>query len=438
MTVGILGGGISGLSLAYFLQYEHGIDKYEILEKNSDCGGLCTTFDKNGFKYDIGGHIMFSSNKEILDFEVGLMGDEIHKKRRSNKIWYKNRFVKYPFENGLHVLDKEEVYECLRDYVINNHPKPNNVKEWFYHTFGTSISDKYMLPYNEKIWKIKPEEMGMHWVERIPKPPAEDVIKSAIGIETEGYTHQLYFYYPKEGGFQTVVRKFESKLKKDYILTEKDVQTVYKENGKWVVETQNSKHSYENLVSTIPIFKLMKVLKEKVPQNVIDAVNNLRYNSMAVVLVGLNKVKHSDLTAVYVPEKDSLTHRYCFGAGFADSLSPPGCSSIFCEITVNGKIGFQGEGKTDEQIIDNVVSWLSREGFIDKSDVCETDIKHIKYAYPVYDAGYTANTKTIYEYFDKIGIHLLGRFAQFVYINSDVCIANAKKLASNIGSKTKV
>ena len=39
MTIGILGGGISGLSLAYFL----GSD-YEILEKNKNCGGVCTTF----------------------------------------------------------------------------------------------------------------------------------------------------------------------------------------------------------------------------------------------------------------------------------------------------------------------------------------------------------------------------------------------------------
>ena len=50
MTVGIIGGGISALALAYFLKHD-----YEILEKNSSCGGLCTTFNKNGFLYDIGG-----------------------------------------------------------------------------------------------------------------------------------------------------------------------------------------------------------------------------------------------------------------------------------------------------------------------------------------------------------------------------------------------
>ncbi len=55
--------------------------------------------------------------------------------------------------------------------------------------------------------------MGTAWVERIPKPPAKDIIKSALGIETEGYTHQLHFYYPKTGGFQTLPRTLKNMLK---------------------------------------------------------------------------------------------------------------------------------------------------------------------------------------------------------------------------------
>ncbi len=436
MSVGILGGGISGLSLAYFLQNEYGVSDYKILEKNKDCGGLCTTFEKDGFLYDAGGHIVFSSNKEILDFEVKLLGDRGHKKRRNTKIWYKGRFVKYPFENGIYALDKEEIFECLRDYLNNSHPKPTNLAEWFQHTFGTSLADKYMLPYNEKIWKTDPTMLSMEWVERIPKPPVEDVIKSAIGIETEGYTHQLYFYYPIEGGFQTLVKVFEEKLSPDGILTDEDVQEVYKENNKWKIKTKSSSYQFDTLVSTIPVFKLIKALKnETIPENVKSALEGLRYNSLAVVLVGLNKVVHPDLTAMYVASKDSLAHRYNFSGGFSDKLSPPGCSSIFAEITANSKIGFK---MSDKEIIDKTVDWLVKEGFIDKKDVKTTDIKHFTYAYPVYNKDYTKNTKIIYEYFEKLGIHLLGRFAQFIYINSDTCILNAKDLAKKIGSKVSV
>lgn len=428
MMIGIIGGGISGLAAAYFLERD-----YEILERDSQCGGLCTTYEKNGFLYDIGGHIMFSTNKEILDFEVSLLEDNIQKRRRSNKIWYKGRFVKYPFENGLHALDKEEIFECLRDYLQNNNPKPNNLKEWFYYTFGNSLANKYLIPYNEKIWKTDPASMSLEWVERIPKPPTEDVIKSAIGIETEGYTHQLYFYYPIKGGFQSLIKAFEKKLTN--IETNKEVKAIYKESNKWKVETQNSTHSYQTLISTMPIFELVKILKENIPSNVTSAINQLRYNSMAVVLVGLNKVKHADLTAIYVPDKESPAHRYCFSAGFAENLSPKGCSSIFAEITFPSNTPKEEIAST--KVIDKTVGWLIKEGFIEKSDVCETDIKYIKYAYPVYDLSYTKNMKIINEYFDNLGINLLGRFAQFVYINSDICVHNAQTLVKKIKSLSK-
>ena len=49
--------------------------------------------------------------------------------------------------------------------------------------------------------------MSLHWVDgRIPRPPVDDVIKSAIGISTEGYIHQSVFSYPLDGGIEALVK----------------------------------------------------------------------------------------------------------------------------------------------------------------------------------------------------------------------------------------
>ena len=104
MKTGVLGGGLAGAALAHFLQ-EKGHD-VDVLEKEVECGGLCRSFSKNGFSFDLGGHIIFSKDKEILDLMVNILGDNVEKHYRNNKIWYKGRYVKYPFENGLSVLDK--------------------------------------------------------------------------------------------------------------------------------------------------------------------------------------------------------------------------------------------------------------------------------------------------------------------------------------------
>lgn len=419
MSVGILGGGISGLALARFLQ-----DEAWILEKNTACGGLCRSFEKNGFIYDQGGHVIFSSNRGILDFEISIMGDNVHQKRRNSKVWYKRRFVKYPFENGLSALDKEEIFECLRDYLQNPHPKPSNLKEWFYYTFGAAMAEKYMIPYTQKIWKTDPAEMGLEWVERIPKPPVEDVIKSAVGVETEGYRHQLHYYYPKTGGFESLPRAFERGLSNVY--TGVEVRSVRRKGSGWAVDSSGRSFEFDRIVSTIPVHELARIVDAPMPPAVEKALEGLRFNSLIVVLVGLSAVKHQDLATVYVAERGSLAHRYCFNGGFSEHLAPAGCSSIFAEITARPA---DMQALSDRDAINNTIDWLEKEGFVAKKEVCETDVRRVQYAYPVYDKNYTQNVKTVRAHFETLGIHLLGRFAQFIYVNSDVCIQNAKALA---------
>ena len=68
MTLGILGGGLTGLALADLFG-----DDCEVLEADAACGGLCRSVVRNGFSYDYGGHILFSRDREALDYllEIG-------------------------------------------------------------------------------------------------------------------------------------------------------------------------------------------------------------------------------------------------------------------------------------------------------------------------------------------------------------------------------
>jgi len=184
MTIGILGAGLTGLTLGNLIQ------DCEILEKNSECGGLCRSLEEEGFTFDWGGsHIIFSKDQEVLDFMLEKLGDNIVKRRRNTKILYKGNFVKYPFENGLSELPLQDNFECLRGFInvlLETNTKPGNFKEWLYATFGDGIAEKYLVPYNEKIWNYDLTKMSAWWVEgRVPKPPVEDIIKSSLGIVTE-------------------------------------------------------------------------------------------------------------------------------------------------------------------------------------------------------------------------------------------------------------
>ena len=427
MKIGVLGGGLAGVSLAYFLK-EKGYD-VEVLEKESECGGLCRSFSKNGFSYDLGGHIIFSKDTEILDLMVGMLGNNVQKLYRNNKIWFKNRFVKYPFENGLAELDKEEIFECLNDFINNKHKKPKNFKEWIYYTFGDGLADKYLIPYNEKIWNCKAETMGLEWVERIPKPPVEDIIKSALGIETEGYTHQLYFYYPIKGGIQALVEAFETKLNK--ITFNFAVRSVKKikvgKKTKWFVSDGKDEREYDRVVSCLPIFDLADAL-DVLPAKIGNTVRKLKYNSLSVVMLGIDRPDKSGKFAVYYPQKDLPFHRVCFHSYMGPAYAPKGRSLVVAEITTN-----EGDGiheMPDRELVERISRGLAKEGFINKKDVCATDVKRMKYGYVVHDLNYGENTKLIKDYFRSFGIPLCGRFAEFEYLNMDAVVKHSKNLSN--------
>ena len=70
--------------------------------------------------------------------------------------------------------------------------------QFFLKNFGEGITK---LIYNLTMKRYG--NMTLHswmykWLREYSKPPKEDVIKSASGIETEGYKHQLYFNYLKK------------------------------------------------------------------------------------------------------------------------------------------------------------------------------------------------------------------------------------------------
>jgi protoporphyrinogen oxidase len=425
--VGILGGGISGIALASELDAD-----VEVLERRGRVGGLCGTIIENGFTFDAAGpHIMFSKNKDVLARMVEVLGDNVHQRRRDNKIFFKNRLVKYPFENDLAALPKEDTFECLMGYINNPHAKDKaeNLADWSYATFGEGISDKYFIPYNRKIWNYDPKKIGLEFVSRIPKPPMEDVVKSAIGISTEGYLHQLNFYYPVEGGFEAMVHAFAKRVK-GKVQTNWRVASVTRDGKGWkVISKTGEERHYDKLVNTIPIHEFLKIWAEA-PKEAKAAAKKLRYNSLINVLIGCNEDRGYPYTALYVPDPEISFHRLSFPKAFSERCVPTGSSSIMAEITAN-----EGDGiwdLNDDAVIERVIGDLVKIGFVDPRTITYKRVIRFLYGYPVYDLAYRKNVTAMRESVEKAGIHLLGRFAQFDYINSDVCVERALALSKEL------
>lgn len=426
---GILGGGLSGLTVAAHLE-----DECEVLEADSCPGGHCLSVIEQGFTFDAGGpHIIFSRNTRTLDFMLSLLTGNISRGRRNNKIFYNGRYVKYPFENGLFDLAPQDRFECLRDYISNTHPAPADFKQWMYHTFGTAITEKYLLPYNEKIWKVPAAQMSLDWVEgRIPRPPLEDVMKAAVGVETEGYQHQLFFYYPARGGIQSLPDAMAKRVPK--LTTNFCVRSVHRTRQGWAVTDGEREYHYRELVSTLPINEMADKF-EGVPDDIKACGDSLRFNSLITVTIGLASERLPDYSAIYVPSPELPFHRLSFPAIFSRQNAPEGKSLIQAEITCMPGQGMWG--LDDSDILSRVIDGLREMDLIHPEEVCYAKVIRTKYGYVVQDFTYRKHLQKLKSYFEQQGITLCGRNAQFEYINMDQCIEAAQKAAARLNAATR-
>jgi len=421
----ILGGGLAGLSLANFLNC-----KTVILEKEENCGGLCRSYDFNGVMCDVGPHILFSKNKTVNDFQLSLT--ETHQLRRSNRIFCKGRFVKYPFENELSALPEAERDYCLQEFLNNPYEKstPHNMLQFFLKTFGEGITRTYLQPYNEKIWKFDPSYMDMQMVERIPKPPKEDVIKSAKGEATEGYVHQLYFNYPKAGGIQKIIDAYAERIRgKTQTVTNLEIKRVKRDKNEWLVETSKGEFRGKKLVSTIPITELAKVME--MPEEVSQRINQLRWNSIHIVLIAAKKDNIGGNFALYFADKDIIFHRLSKLNFLGQSYClPNNGSTLMAEVTYRPG-SFLGERSVDS-IENDVVDGLHKLKLCQKNDVFDVQTRSFPFSYVIYDIDHRRNVDFILNYLKLADVNSVGRFAQFEYYNMDNIIEQTMALAKTL------
>ncbi len=437
MRIAILGGGLAGISLAYLLS-----DKsVTIYEKKDSIGGLCSSKVLKGYTYDIGGsHIIFSKDKDMLEFLLNQLGNNSIINQRNTKILMGSKLIQYPFENGIYELKFYVRFKILLSYlkarlkiILFSARKVKSFKESIILNFGKQISKLYLIPYNEKIWNYPLENIDNFWIkDRLPIPRVLDMLKATLGIKTEGYVHQLFFHYPKTGGIKAIIDSMKLKTNAE-ILTNQELIKIEKRNDKWIIMTEKESRKFDILISTIAIQDLVSLIKET-PEEVINTTYNLLTNSMICIFLGIKgkiNSKFADLSWFYIPEqKNGFFHRISIPSNFSTLNAPKGNSSLLVEITTSRDSEIWK--KDNESLIKEVVVKLEELEIIDKNQIEYQDLIRWDRAYVIYDKDYLKNIKIVRNFFRDKGIYSCGRFAQFEYLNMDNVVKNAHEIVKNI------
>ncbi|MEN9919255.1 MAG: hypothetical protein RL662_1691 [Bacteroidota bacterium] len=411
MKIGILGAGISGLSIARMLSAKFEV---EVLEKNQIHGGIARTKDVNGIAYHtVGGHCFNSKHEDVLNFvfDTVLPRNEWNKIKRDSKIKLQNYEVDYPIEFSIKQIyehDQELAQRLTFDFIqATDDGVYASLDEWFRKKFGNAFAEEYFIPYNTKVWNKLPKEMSHLWVEdKLPMPNKKIFFDGLMNNTHDSMSH-FEFYYPKSNNQNTFI---DALAKNMNVQCDYDVTSVaYNiESKKWIV---NNEKTYDFIINTTPLNKFVHTL-QNTPENIKDFANKLKANGISNVLW---ETKPTSKTWTYIPDKKSLFHRYIHIGSF---FRPSSAHAISEVIGQHPYEEMTNHGRND----DFLVKPLS----FNNSDL----------AYVVFDDNYLNATTSIKDYLNEIGVYTLGRFGEWQYYNMDICMKKAIDLAEHI-IKTK-
>ncbi|MGH7254402.1 MAG: protoporphyrinogen/coproporphyrinogen oxidase [Nitrospirales bacterium] len=438
----IVGAGLAGLSSAFHLQ---GIP-YRVYEKEREAGGLCRSYQVDGFTFDMTGHLLHFRQPEIKALVEQLLAGRLQQHTRRSYIYSYDRYTEYPYQVNTYGLPPEVIRECLLGFIatLTNHhhhgatdssdipttsPQERSFKDWILDNLGEGFAKHFMVPFNEKLWQVSLDELTSDWVSwLVPKPDVKDVINGALGLKDKAFGYNPSFLYPTDGGIATLPRAFLPKVTDiDYGSELVQVETARRQ-ATFRTSTGGTKTvEYESLVSTLPLPELIRRCVD-VPETIREAAAGLRCVSVYNINLGVARERITDKHWVYFPEPDYPFYRAGFPMNFSPSLGPPGCSSLYVEISHQ-----PSQTVPASELVRQVRTGLEQAGILRRDDkLAVTDVKDIRYAYVLFDRHRATAVPAILDALERRGVYSIGRYGRWEHTSMEDAIGQGKRLAERL------
>lgn len=411
MKICIIGAGISGLTVGQALKNHFEI---EIYEKNGWIGGIARAKMIDGVPYHlVGGHCFNSKNNNVTAFVFNkVMNDTLWNRfMRRAQIYFHDNLIDYPIEYSIRQIaqfDLDLAFRIADDFFnADILPESQNLAAWFRGTFGNTLAEEYLIPYNKKIWGMDPQDMDSSWVSgKLPVPDKRSFFKGLVSEETDQMPHSS-FYYPKSNSQNSFIASLGNQLT---VNLNSPVFCLEKSGKKCLI---NGEKPFDLIISTMPLNEIPNILNDT-PQAVKDAAAKLKYNRVSNMLWKTDSTRN---TWTYFPDKKSIFHRHIHIGNF---LKPQKDYVITEAIGCVDEAILRKEGKK--------ISYLKEPVDYHVSD----------HAYVVFDTDCSSSKHIVKSYLDSIGIYTLGRFGEWDYYNMDICIERALRLSNSIINQSTI
>lgn len=413
----IVGAGPAGLGAGLRLQ-ELGHHNWIIYEKEPRVGGLSASFtDDKGFIWDQGGHVLFSSDANFNHLFENVMEGEYIEHQREAWIRYGQRWIPYPFQNNIQSLPLAELADCIRGLVRARHlhktQLPSNFREWIEATFGEGIAERFMYPYNRKVWAYPLEDMSHEWIaERVSVPGFARILRNAIlRIDDAGWGPNNIFKFPSKGGTGDLFERMAGRIK-EKILLGKEIAHIDSQR-KTIKTVDGDKDTYDIIVNTAPLDEVVPMLDSS-SNALSNAARGLQSNSVIVVGVGLERPNTSSRCWIYSPDPSVPFYRVTNFSHYSPYNVPGGdvrrYSSLMCETA------YRGDGISTDVAIEGTLQGLHKIGLLERdNEPISIDTKVLPKAYPIPTRDRNDRLAVIQEHLNELDIYSIGRFGAWKY-----------------------
>ena len=393
----ILGAGPSGLSFANRIK-QLGENDFLVLEKENEAGGLCRSKDVDGSPLDIGGgHFLDVRDKGVNEFLFGFMPEEEwNLYERNSQICLGDYHINHPLEANIWQMPQEEQIEYLKSIAVAgcnlDVPMPQEFIKWIDWKLGKRIAEKYMLPYNKKMFGDMLNELGTYWLEKLPNVSFEETLLSCLNKQPYGtQPGHAQFYYPKKYGYGELWKRMADALQ-EKILYGKNIATLNFEDTS-VTCSDGSVIKADYIITTIPWTSFENI--RNMTETLCKDIQKLKHTSVTIEYH--SEKLDTDAQWIYYPDETLEYHRILVRSNFL-----PGAKGYWTET--------------------NTERYTAKE----------YDCYNNEYAYPLNTIDKPLIMSRLLKWAEENKVIGLGRWGEWQHYNSEVVVRKALELANKL------
>jgi protoporphyrinogen oxidase len=435
----VVGGGPAGLTAALDLA-ERGAD-VTVLEAGSELGGLARTVERDGYRFDLGGHRFFTKQPEIELLWHELLGDELLLRPRRSRIRWRGRFIEYPLRPAdlVRKIGPGELARIWSSYLAARVRRPReaeNFEEWVTARFGRRLFDNFFRSYTEKVWGVPTDRISADWAaQRIRSLSVAEVARAAIGRGDRGH-HSLIdeFLYPRLGPGQLwEAMRDRIEAADGEVRVESPVTAIRPPAGGAPARVEAGGEWLEAgaVISSAPLGSLTSLIPGA-PAAARAAAPRLRHRDfLTVALIVAGSSPFPD-NWIYVHDPDVAVGRVQNFAAWSEAMVPdPGRACLGLEYFC-----FAGDelwAREDDALVELARREIEAIGLVRGADVLDGHVVRVPAAYPIYGRRYGERIAAMRGWLERMPwLQQIGRNGLHRYNNVDHSMLTALLAVENL------